>query len=449
MKALTVVTLAMFVGAGIAGAQEAKYKATWESLDKRPLPEWFRDAKFGVFVVWGVYSVPAWGPKGTYAEWYGNRLEDKNGETWKFHAATYGEKFQYQDFAPEFRAELFNPAEWADLIVRSGARYVVFSAKYHDGFSMWPSADSWNWNSVDVGPHRDVCGELSDAVRARGLRMGFYYSLYEWYNPLYRADVKRYVSDHMLPQLKDLVQRYKPDLLWPDGEWDHPSSVWRSAEFLAWLFNESSAPKDVVVNDRWGNDCRNVHGGFATSEYGGIPEGRLIPEGRWEENQGMGASYGYNRNENVDDYRSATQLIHLLINAASRGGNLLLDVGPTADGRIPVIMQQRLIEIGDWLKVNGEAIYGTRAWRVAADGDSVRYTAKDDTVYAICLKWPGNDLALHGVKAKPGASATMLGRDGALQVRAEGDTVHFAVPALTPADAPCGHAYVFKLTNVE
>ena len=434
---------AMLAAAAIAAMAGQTYEPNWESLDQRPNPQWFEDAKFGIFIHWGVYSVPAWGPKDRYAEWYWHDMQNKEGATWKFHKETYGEDFKYQDFAPMFKAELFDPAEWADIFKRSGAKYVVLTSKHHEGFCLWPNDEAWNWNSVDVGPHRDLAGDLIEAVHAEGLRMGFYYSIYEWFNPLYKSDVDRYVDEHMLPQLKDLVQRYKPDIVWPDGEWDHPADVWRSEEFLAWLFNESNAPDDVAVNDRWGKGCRNVHGGFATPEYGHLPDGRLTNAGLFEECQGMGKSFGYNRNENVDNYRTATELLHLLIDNVSRGGNLLLDIGPTGDGRIPVIMQQRLIDMGKWLEVNGEAIYGTERWQDAPEMENVRFTQKDGAVYAICLEWPGNTLELPA-PAQAG-EVVMLGHGKPLVFKQDGAKVRIEVPQLTPDELPCGHAWVFKL----
>jgi alpha-L-fucosidase len=451
MIPLRVLLLSLCVFVAFAAiAQDVTYDPTWESIDSRPNPQWFEDAKFGIFIHWGVYSVPAWGPKERYAEWYWHDMQNKDGETWKFHEKTYGADFQYQDFASMFKAELFNPDEWADVFQRSGAKYIVLTSKHHEGFALWPSAQAWNWNSVDIGPHRDLCGDLITAARAKGLRMGYYYSIYEWYNPLYQSgDIERYAQEHMLPQLKDLVQRYKPDIVWPDGEWDATSDKWHSAEFLAWLFNESDAPKDVVVNDRWGKDTRNVHGGFATPEYGHIPEGRLIELGRFEECQGMGRSFGYNRNENADNYRSTTELLRLLIDNTSRGGNLLLDIGPTADGRIPVIMQQRLLDMGKWLEVNGEAIYGTEAWRKTSEGDHVRYTTKDGAVYAICLQWPGETLTLAAPKAGADTKVSMLGVDDAIASEVQDGKLVIQVPALTPDKVPCQHAYVFKLTGVE
>jgi alpha-L-fucosidase len=190
--------------------------------------------------------------------------------------------------------------------------------------------------------------------------MGFYYSLYEWYNPLWLSNKERYVREHMFPQFKDVVTRYKPDIIFSDGEWELPSEQWHSPELLAWLFNDSVAKENVVVDDRWGKDTRHKHGSYYTTEY---TAGLQTGEHPWEESRGMGFSYGYNRAETLVDYHSPRELTLMLIDLVSRGGNLLLDIGPTADGRIPVIMEERLEEIGRWLKLNGEAIYGTRNWR--------------------------------------------------------------------------------------
>ncbi len=442
----TIITLIVLIV--ITVSAQGAYQPTWESIDSRPLPAWYDDAKFGIFIHWGVYSVPSWGPKGKYSEWYWNDMQNKNGETWKYHVEKYGEKFQYQDFAPMFKAELFNPDRWADIFARSGAKYIVLTSKHHEGFCLWPSAESWNWNSVDIGPHRDLCGDLSASVKAKGLRMGFYYSMYEWFNPIYRSDPKRYVEQHMLPQMKDLVTRYQPSLVWTDGEWDHPSDTWRSTEFLAWLYNESAVKDEVVVDDRWGKGTRGKHGGFYTTEYGGGVDNPALATHKWEECRGMGASFGYNRNEDLGDYRSATEMIHLLADLVSRGGNLLLDIGPTADGRIPVIMEQRLIEIGDWLKVNGEAIYGTRPWRITSEND-VWYTSKGDTVYAIVKRWPGKELVLSEPRASAGAAVTMLGVAQPLKWKSKDAMMYIEVPQLSVDEIPCRHAYAFKLTGVE
>jgi alpha-L-fucosidase len=154
-------------------AQQKFYQPTWQSLNTRPIPAWYDQAKFGIFIHWGVYSVPAWGAKGKYAEWYWHDMQDHNGPAWKFHVATYGEKFKYQDFAPLFKARLFDPDRWADILERSGAKYVVLTSKHHEGFCLWPCPASWNWNAVDIGPHRDLAGDLTRAVRTHGRKMGF------------------------------------------------------------------------------------------------------------------------------------------------------------------------------------------------------------------------------------------------------------------------------------
>jgi alpha-L-fucosidase len=448
--AWSLLALLLALPAAAAAAQADRYTPDWESLDRRPVPGWFQDAKFGIFIHWGLYSVPAWGPKGQYAEWYWSSMQDRNSATWKYHEKTYGAAFRYQDFVPQFKAELFQPEQWADVFARSGAKYVVLTSKHHEGFCLWPSAESWNWNAVDVGPHRDVLGDLTTAVRARGLKMGYYYSLYEWFNPVYKSDPKRYVAEHMLPQIKDLVQKYRPSLIFADGEWEHPSETWRSPEFLAWLYNESAVKDEVVVNDRWGKETRSKHGGYFTTEYGEVGGGKQLAGQRaWEENRGIGASFGYNRNEDLADYKSARDLVAILVETVAKGGNLLLDVGPTGDGRIPVIMQQRLVEIGDWLKTNGEAIYGSRPWRAPGEGKRIWYTSQGGSVYALCLDWPGESLTLAAPKLRKGATIRLLGYAEPLKARTVDGKLRIDVPAAALPSLSSHAAYVFKFEGVE
>lgn len=429
------------------------YAPNWASLDQRATPGWFEDAKFGIFIHWGVYSVPAWATTSNadgfgsgYAEWYWQRLFATNlkihPEFLAFHQKNYGTA-SYQDFVQQFKAELFQPADWARIFDEAGAKYVVLTSKHHEGFAMWPSAHSWNWNAVDVGPHRDLAGDLSKAVKARNLRMGFYYSLYEWFNPMYKSNVQSYVSERMLPQMKDLVTRYEPDILWTDGEWDHPAKTWQSEAFLAWLFNESAVKNQVVVNDRWGNDTKGMHGSFRTSEYGqGASDNSQRP---WEECRGMGESFGYNRNENLEMYRSGEQLIHQLIDIVAKGGNLLLNIGPSADGQIPVIMQERLHEMGAWLKVNGMAIYGSRKWSKApayTKDSKVFFTQKEKTLYAIQCKW-ADTLTVSNV-AKP-KSVKLLGYAGQVKYSYKNNTLSVFAPQLNPNTIPCNHAWTYAL----
>jgi alpha-L-fucosidase len=475
-----------------AAQSAAQYQPTWESLDRRPAPGWFGDAKFGIFIHWGVYAVPAYAAAGVpkeqqYAEWYWNSITKgralppgaPGGAAWAFHKRVYGANFDYQNFAPMFRAELYDPNHWADVFLRSGAKYVVLTSKHHEGFALWPSAEAsrtWKrpWNSVEIGPHRDLLGDLTTAVRGKGLRMGIYYSLYEWYNPLWLADKPRFIREHMHPQFKDVVNRYQPSIIFSDGEWDLPSTEWKSPELLAWLFNESPSKDDVVVDDRWGKETRHKHGTYFTTEYTAGMSGVDHP---WEENRGMGYSYGYNRVENVNHYRTGRELVLMLIDLVSRGGNLLLDIGPTADGRIPVIMEERLTQIGDWLTINGEAIYGTRPWKStrqwsAGEVPKVEFnqrfmtpydvaklteapmrgkasidaffTAKGSDVYAILPRWPGRQFTVKGVQQVK--SATLLGTKTALPSRpvAGGVTIEFSD---VPASLMTQPAWVVKLAQ--
>ncbi len=453
-----VITIMLLLVCNMSFSQ--KYQPTWESIDSRPVPEWFLDSKFGIFIHWGVYSVPAWAPADAglpvyakYSEWYWRRINDesKAGKLFReHHNKQYGEDFLYQDFAARFKAENFHPGQWADLFKKAGARYVVLTSKHHEGFTLWPSEQSWNWNSMDIGPHRDLCGELTNAVKDAGLHMGFYYSLYEWYNPLYHSNLEKYVDDHMIPQMKDIVTRYEPDIVWPDGEWDHPSEKWKSTSFLAWLYNESPVKDKVCVNDRWGKETRGVHGGYYTTEYELVhdnkgPAGSGHP---WEECRGIGNSFGYNRMENAGDYMQSNDLVDLLIKKVAGGGNLLLDIGPTADGRIPVIQQQRLLDIGKWLEVNGEAIYQTRMWNGSPENetDKVFFTKKGDALYVLCTEFPAAPIEVKGIK-KAG-KVTMLGYDGKVSWRKKGKSLIINAPSITPLNFTGSYAWVFKIENV-
>jgi alpha-L-fucosidase len=452
-----------------------RLSAEWSALDARPTPQWWSDAKFGIFIHWGVYSVPAFAPKGEYAEWYWERLrapgnpasakdQEIREETRAFHERNFGRDVDYTSFAPLFRAEMFDADAWAKILKESGAKYVVLVAKHHDGFALWPSKEadaSWGrpWNSVAVGPERDLVGELTTAVRREQLEMGFYFSLYEWFNPLWLAgDTDAYVERHLFPQFKDLVTRYSPSVIFSDGEWALPSEKWRAPELLAWLFNDSPVSTKVVVNDRWGKESRHVHGGYYTTEYGaGLPGATHA----WEENRGIGHSYGYNRNEELADYATGERLLLTLLDTVSRGGNLLLNIGPTADGRIPVEMQDRLAFLGRWLSINGEAVYGTRTFRDGAQwtagrrqaldtstnyrarydvetltlnpapGDArkeILFTRKGDALYAILPRYPDRALVIRDVRVPKGARVTLLGSDAALEWRARGRDVVISMP---------------------
>lgn len=332
----------------------------WKQVNDRPYPQWFKDAKLGIFIHWGLYSVPSIASKEGYAEWYLRGLMTNAPSRVEFQKKIYGENFTYRDFAPLFKAELWDPDEWAELFKNSGAKYIVFVSKHHDGYALWPSKYSPGWNSFETGPKRDLVGELSESVRKTGLKMGLYYSLPEWNNELHLWDtdphrnITRYVNEHMIPQFKELVSTYKPSVIFADGEWWNTAEEWHSAELISWYYNEVGS--DAIVNNRWGHGSDT---GFLTPEYSaGISETNRP----WAECRGLGRSFGLNRNEKLEAYMSPEELIHFFIKAVANGGGIILNVGPKADGQIPLLQQERLMQLGSWLQVNGEAIYGTEAW---------------------------------------------------------------------------------------
>jgi alpha-L-fucosidase len=469
----------------------AEYEANWDSLDKRPVADWFEDAKFGIFIHWGPYSVPAWTPKGTYSEWYQYWLQNKtlfgNGnftgtEVFDYHVKTYGPHFSYYQFGEQFKADLFTPDDWADLFKRAGAKYIVITSKHHDGYCLWPNEQAndrgFAWNSKDVGSNRDLLGELTPAVKKVGIKMGFYYSLYEWFHPWWKSDKEKFVDEHFHPQVKDLVEKYQPDILWGDGEWEMEAEKWKSQELMAWLFNESSVKDTIVINDRWGKGVRHNHGGYYTTEY----DATATYNKPWEECRGMGFSFGYNQNEDAEDYNSTQTLILMLADIVSHGGNLLLDIGPDGRGKIPVIMQDRLIQMGKWLAVNGDAIYGTRKWKRSTqwtDGDQnykpkeqhylggdyilklmvdpepgyarkeILFTSKKNALYAMAPLWPGETLTIKDYSADANTNVQFLATGQSLEWKNTNGNLVIAMPEFDPnkIKSELQHLYVFEITS--
>ena len=356
----------------------AQVQPTWESINQRGYPQWFNDAKLGIFIHWGVYSVPSFASNEGYAEWYYRGLQTDDGERKAFQERVYGEGFKYEDFAPLFKAELWNPDEWAELFEKSGAKYVLLVSKHHDGYCLWPSQYAPNWNTIDVGPHRDICGELTEAVRAHGMKMGFYYSLPEWTSPLHRwyedpdENITEYVDTHMIPQFKELVTGYKPSILFTDGEWRNSSEQWHARELISWYYN--TVGDEAIVNDRWGDGGQH---GFRTPEYSA---GITLTDRPWAECRGLGRSFGLNRNEPLSNYLSSDELIRHFVTLVAAGGGMTLNVGPAADGKIPLLQQERLIDLGEWLNTNGEAIYGTRPYKKFYEMKTVEVTRVDKEI---------------------------------------------------------------------
>lgn len=376
-----------------------RYTGKWESVNTHQVPKWYDDCKFGVFIHWGIYSVPAYAPHtwelgevdskewfadNPYAEWYYNSLNIGKGPTYEHHMEKYGKDFKYEDFIPMWKAENWDPAKWAELFKKAGAQYVVLTTKHHDGFCLYPSKYT-DFNCVKMGPKRDITGELTDAVRAEGIRMGLYYSgLIDWQyanDPIFEDDdlfgtaspTFEY-ADYSYKQMMELVDTYEPSLVWNDIGWPKQSEEMMPF-FLAHYYNKV---EEGVVNDRFNDRYHD----FLTKEY---KQGKVDRSEKWEMCRGMGLSFGYNENEGDDQIISEQGLISLLVGTVANNGNLLINIGPKADGTIPAEQERRLLVLGKWLETNGEGIYGTRCSRRESitmdNGTSVHFTAKGTDLY--------------------------------------------------------------------
>ena len=465
---LFVALAAMSMPAGRMGsAQETvKYQPTLASLDSHPLPQWYAGAKLGIFIHWGLYSVPGWAPlshpehdfatvdyikNDPYAEWYLNAMRIPGSPTQAYHREHYGANFSYYDFAPIFNRESkkWNPEGWAKIFHDAGARYVVLTTKHHDGFTLWPSTTVNPNPSIPLNERhaeRDIVGELTAAVRNEGMKMGLYYSGgYDWtFNsgpietPMDYDRVKpeqQAYGDYAFAQIHELINRYHPSVLWNDIDWPKTG---RPLQVEADYYN---AVPDGVVDDRFGIK----HADFISPEYQKLDK---ISAEKWEECRGLGQSFGYNRAEGEAQTIAPADLIALLVDIVSKNGNLLLDVGPEDDGAIPPVQMERLKALGAWLKQNGEAIYDTVPWQRAvgktAEGDNLRFTRKGSDLYATILGTPKAQTAtIEGVAARPGMQVTMLGDASPLDTKAVDGNLQVTLPQHLPGS----YAYVLKLSG--
>ncbi|EPQ03282.1 Plasma alpha-L-fucosidase [Myotis brandtii] len=352
-----------------------------------------------------------------------------------FMKNNYPPDFKYEDFGPLFTAKFYDANQWADIFQASGAKYVVLTSKHHEGFTLWGSEHSWNWNAVDEGPTRDVVKELEVAIRNRtDLRFGLYYSLFEWFHPLFLDDEsssfqkRQFPVSKMQPELYELVNKYRPEVL--------------------------PVRDTVVTNDRWGAGSICKHGGYYTCSDRYNP-GHLLPQ-KWENCMTIDKfSWGYRRNAGIRDYLTIEELVKQLVETVSCGGNLLMNIGPTKDGTISPVFEERLRQMGTWLKVNGEAIYETNTWRSQNDTvtPDVWYTskAKENLVYAMFLKWPtSGQLFLGQPKATLGSTEVkLLGHGQPLKwISLEKNGIMVELPHLTFHQMPCKWGWALALTNV-
>ena len=377
-----------------------RYCGKWESVNQHKIPKWYEDYKFGIFIHWGLYSVPAFAPRSwelgeveineewfvnnPYAEWYYNTIKTGRGPSYDYHRQKYGEDFQYEQFAAMWKAENWEPEEWAELFKEAGAKYVVLTTKHHDGFCLYPSKYT-DFNCKTQGPERDITGELTKAVRDKGMKMGLYYSgIIDWQfanDPIFSEEDEYFnacptaeYADYAYKQCCELIDTYHPSILWNDIGW--PKQGEHNLPYL--LAHYYNTVEDGVVNDRF----NGLYHGYLTKEY---KHGKSSKHEKWELCRGMGLSFGYNENENDADIISAKDLIRLLVSTVADNGNLLLKIGPKPDGTIPEEQAKRLRELGAWLKTNQEAVYGTtcseKEAQILDNGIELRYTDKDGQEY--------------------------------------------------------------------
>lgn len=387
-----------------------RYIANWASLKNHRVPAWYDDCKLGIFIHWGLYSVPAFAPvtgelgtitmdeqwfcNNPYAEWYFNSVNVGQGPSYEYHLNKYGKDFRYESFTDLWKAENWDPAAWASLFKESGAGYVVLTSKHHDGFCLFDSRYT-DYTSVARGPQRDIVGDLSSAVRVQGMKMGLYYSgMLDWrFYPGPHFTDKDMVgcptyeyADYAFKQSMELIDKYHPSVFWNDIGWPYAGEA-QLPYLLAHYYNVCA---DGVVDDRF----NGLYKDFSTKEY---QAGDVNPEEKWEMCRGLGLSFGYNAMEDESTVMSADRLIALLVSTVAHNGNLLINIGPKADGTIPEIQASRLRALGAWMKINGEAIYGTRpAGRedIHTDTADAYFTAKGNKLYLLADSQKNGELVL-------------------------------------------------------
>jgi alpha-L-fucosidase len=468
------------------------FAADWESLKAYSIPQWYEDAKFGVFIHWGLYCVPAFGN-----EWYPRHMYLQGRREFDHHVATYGpqNKFGYKDFIPRFTAAHYDAAAWAQLFKEAGAKYVVPVAEHHDGFPMYDCSFT-RWSAAKMGPRRDLIGELADAVRNHGMVFGLssHRAEHWWFmnggrdfesdvnDPAYadfygpamtmeggerdahKLDARPYPNaaflDDWLLRTCELVDKYQPQLVWFDWWIGHEAFKPYLPRFAAYYYNRGAQwNKGVAINHK-----------FAAFPEGttvfDIERGQLsdIRPLLWQNDTSVSKnSWGYIHNQ---EYKTVDSLVDDLIDIVSKNGVLLLNIGPKADGTIPEPEQQILREIGRWLALNGEAIYNTRPWKRFGEGptevsegsftdtkrspftgEDIRFTTRGETLYAIALAWPGPQMTVRslapatGLLDRPPRHVTLLGYEGALTWR----RTEKGLVVDLPAQPPCEHAFVLKI----
>ncbi len=501
MQKVLLLLISVFLIAGCVKTSKLERKApqyepNWESLKQYEIPTWFNDAKFGIFIHWGPYAVPAYG-----SEWYPRLMymdtatfsaqlklgaEGPN-PVYTYHKTKWGDQkeFGYKDFIPMFQAEQFNAEAWIDLFKRAGARYVVPVAEHHDGFAMYDSKFT-RWNAKIMGPHRDILGELFEAGRKQGLKMGAsshfafnwayynkknhfdtvdpeYADLYSKKGPQLDEPVSEEFKQLWWNRTTDIIDQYQPDILWFDFFWDQPAFAEYHPKLAAYYYNKGLEwNKEVVLQDKNFKHDYFPEGTFVHDlERGKMAGIKKMP---WQTDTSVGKnSWGYVTNWLSKD---ANSIIDDLIDIVSKNGCMLLNIGPMADGTIPQDQQDILLEIGEWLDINGEAIYDTRCYTVYGEGPTevsegymsehnkdrsftaadIRFTTKEGKLFALLFEWPESaaiTIRTLDSDTEPLQSIQMLGSPEALQWSQDTAGLHIVLPK----KKPCDHAWVFEMNR--
>jgi alpha-L-fucosidase len=462
---------------------------TSSNLAAHESPQWFDDAKFGIFIHWGPYSVPAWGnstPYESYAEWFWwyttHPLGDKSGFK-DYRLRTYGPDLNYDDFFDNFTAARYDPKAWVDLIADSGAKYFVITTKHHDGFALFDAGNTTNRTSLHYGPRKDIVKDLFEAAKTYhpDLKRSTYFSLPEWFNPAWGKygfaqygsenpsgtthpgiiarnpftnltepytgfiPVDDFITDVMVPQMDILAYEYETAMIWCDAGASNGTAAFAER----WWNWARAHDRDVAINSRCGTATVND---FDTPEYATFSTAQRR---KWESNMGMDPfSYGYNRATPDEEYMNATTLITSLVDMVSKNGNLLLNIGPRADGSIPEPEINALREAGTWLAANGEAIFNTTYWFRAAEvrdaHTDVRFTRKADAMYITSLQAPaGGTLEVRApIPILPGDEVSLLGVPGAEQLAWSCDGETFKVQIDEDLIKRVKYAWVFKVQYI-
>lgn len=476
------------------GRAEGSYEATWESLSRHQVPDWLMDAKLGIYAHWGLYAVPAYrGPA------YGKEMYEEGSDVYEFHTEHYGppEEFGYRDFISGFSVEKFDPAEWAELIHASGAKFAGICVVHHDGFGLWDS-DVYGWNAGKVGPKRDLYGELVRELRDRGLKVAatFHHARsFNWFLPREYSDKARKNWDIFNPayketywnevtgsweefvqqwgaKVKEVLDRYEPDFLWFDGmrsKLNNDALLSRRVrEVFAYYYNQA-LERNVeveIANKLPSGGLFNFPKDFGILCYENNRDRPDMPPREWLTDRAMGYPWGYVRDKNyipVDDH------VNSLVDIVSRGGIFMLSLTPKANGEIPPREKRIMSEMGQWLKINGEAIYGTRPWTVYGEGPTemkamrrghvkwdysdltaqdIRFTRKNNTLYAVALDWPEDGMVVvrtlsskKRISTDGISSVSLMGYEGDVEWSRDAD----GLTVMLPDTPPCEYAYSLRI----